>query len=364
MKMKMKLRRKTIHLFIIANTLIITSVAAAIPAVPSEPVRPTAAINQFIAQMVKENGFSKEELVKLLTTTPYNQEVINRITHPFEKKPWDFYRNFFVRPDLITNGVKYWQQHKKVLMDVSQRYGVPASIIVAIIGIESYFGKHSGAYNELEALMTLSFYYPKRQKFFQAQLKHFLLLTRSEGFSPSKLKGSYAGALGIPQFMPSSYRCYGVDYSNNHSINLFTNHDDAIASVGNYLKKAGWVRGQVVAVPAKIPAEIPQNLLSTTARPNYSLTKFKSYHVLPAEKLPKQSQKNFKAALIAMKSDQSIEYWLVSQNFHAIMRYNPRIVYALAVFELSRSVKNAYEQQEPSSSASLSIARSRKTGRS
>ena len=207
--------------------------------------------------------------------------------------------------------------------------------------LESRFGQHVGTHNELNALTTLSFYYPKRAKFFKSELTHFLLLTRHEKLNPTVLQGSYAGALGIPQFMPSSYRHYGINYSKNHTVDLFTNHADAIASVANYLNQAGWIQNQPIAIPAKNSGKIRKSLISETATPKYTIEQFRRYRVYPVKKQPKQ----LKAALIAMQNTDSREYWLVFQNFHAIMRYNPRTTYALAVFELSCAIKEAYEQQ-------------------
>ena len=305
------------------------------------PPRPTKAIQSFIQYMVKKHGFQKDKLTALMKKAKYDPKVIVSIKYPFEKKPWDYYRRYFLSKDRIEGGVEYWKTHLKTLNAVKKHYGVPPDIIIAIIAVESKFGRHTGGYNELNALSTLAFYYPPRSKFFKKELEHYLLLARKEKLSPLKIQGSYAGALGIPQFMPSSYRHYGVDYSKNQSVDLMSNHKDAIASVANYLKQSGWRQDQPVAVPAKIIGKIPQQLISKRARPKYTIEQLEKYQIYPVEK---ESPK-LMAALIAMHSTDSTEYWIVLRNFHAIMKYNPNTTYSLAVYELSRAIKKSYEQQ-------------------
>lgn len=338
-----------IRKIVLAFTLFISANFALASTTPDViPPHPTKAIQTYINQLVKKYNFNKTKLTRIMDQAQYNPKVIHWITHPFEKKPWDYYRHFFLRQDRIDNGVVYWNTHRKILSDVQKRYGVDPSVIIAIIGIESFYGKRTGTYNILNALTTLSFYYPKRQKFFKSELTQFLLLTRHEKLNPLNLKGSYAGALGIPQFMPSSYRHYGVDYSNNQSIDLFTNHFDAIASIGNYIDKAGWQPGRPVAVPAIVKKNIPKKLISKSGYPRYTIRQLRRYGIRPETKVPGKT----KAALIVMHNTDSDEYWLVFRNFRAIMRYNPRTTYALAVYELSSVIKEDYEQQAKQTSTS------------
>lgn len=320
-----------------------------------EPARPAKAINEYIDYMVNTHHFKRAEITDIMNKAHYSSAVIFKITHPFEKKPWNFYRNYFLRADRIENGVKYWEKHQAILSKVSKEYGVPASVIIAIIGVESYYGEHAGGHNELDALTTLSFYYPKRSKFFKSELTHFLLLTKHEKLDPTTLQGSYAGALGIPQFMPSSYRNYGVDYSKNASIDLFTNHHDAIASIANYLKKSGWQAGKPIATPAITGKITPAaTLISSTGRTKYPLSRLEKNGIKPATKI----KNNPKAALIEMQNTDSNEYWIVFQNFRAIMSYNPRTTYALAVTELSKAIETAYgEKQKADGSPSAASTR-------
>ncbi len=323
-------------LFTTLFTLCCTAFSETTVEVAKTPARPTEKIQNFIQGMVKNHGFSKKKLTALMNKAKYNPNVIARITHPFEKKSWDFYRSFFITKERIEGGVAYLKTHEKTFAAVKKRYGVPPSIIAAIIAVESKFGTHLGKYNELSALTTLAFYYKPRSKFFKKELKHFLLLTRKQKLTPEEIQGSYAGALGIPQFMPSSYRHYAVDYSKNKSIDLINDHNDAIASVANYLKKAGWKTNQPIAVPAKIIGKVPTKLISKRAKPKLTVDQLEDHNVFAVEKEPLK----LKAALIAMQNTDSTEYWIVFQNFRAIMRYNPSTTYSLAVYELSQAIKN------------------------
>ncbi len=309
----------------------------------AHPVPQPLSVEEFINQMVADHNFKRNDLVSLFEQTEYIPEVINRINAPLEKKPWDYYKNFFLTPERINGGVKYWRQHKETLAKAAQQYGVSPEVIVAIIGIETKYGEETGKFPELGTLATLSFRYPKRGMFFQNELKNYLLLTREYQLPPSLLKGSYAGALGIPQFMPSAYRKYAVSYDGNSDVNLLTNHEDAIASIAYYLRKSGWQANQPVAVPAKIDGKMDRWLVSNDARPIYQLKKLEKLGVRSS--LPISA--NPKSALIAMHNSDGDEYWLTFQNFYAIMAYNPRTTYAMAIFQLSEAIKKNYANIEP-----------------
>lgn len=228
-----------IKFFLFFNLVLSLFSPTAIFAKPDIKPQPLT-VEQFIDQMVKNNHFDRDELIRLFQKTNYVPEVIDRINAPFEEKPWDFYKNFFITDKRIQDGVNFWKVHSSTLSTVEKTYGVPPSIIVAIVGIESNYNQVTGAYPELGTLATLSFKYPKRALFFQSELQHFLLLTKEYNLSPLEVSGSYAGALGIPQFMPSSYRQFAVSLNNNPKVNLLTDPEDSIASIANFLqKKAG-----------------------------------------------------------------------------------------------------------------------------
>lgn len=312
----------------------------------SEPPRPDQAIARFIQQYAAAQGLEPEAMANTLNKAHYNQSVIDKITHPFEKKPWDFYKRHFITPDRIAHGLIYWQTHEKMLAAIEAKYGVPASIIVAIMGVETHYGEVTGNTNELDALTTLAFYYPPRQAFFQSELAAFLKLAQRERWDPTQLKGSYAGALGMPQFMPSSYLHYGVDWDQTGMINLLTNHDDATASIAYFLKEAGWQTKAPIASPITYnkPTPISASWISRDAKPTLPLYRYVHIGIEPTHRHIAFDEP---AALIQMNNTNGVEYWLTFHNFKAIMRYNPRTTYALAVYLLSEAI--AERHAHPSS---------------
>lgn len=265
---------------------------------------------QFIQELVTKDHFNQHKLERLFNTLHENPEIIRSMTSPFEKKPWSFYRNYFVTPERITLGAKYMKDHHHVLEVMSKKYGIPASIIVAIIGVETEYGTHLGKYPVLNTLYTLGFYYPPREKFFRKELAQYLILTRDNDLPVSSIKGSYAGALGIPQFMPSSYRYYGVAFKENAPVNLF-NNNDAIASVANYFHKMGWAPNQ----------PITHRLTSNHA-----------------------SFKDKALGRVTLMLNRGKEYWATYKNFKVIMSYNHNIVYAMAVYQLSKKIEQQYAE--------------------
>ncbi len=305
---------------------------------------------RFITTLAKKYHINKNDLTSLFSHVHYDLGVIKRMNHPFEKKPWSYYRKFFVTPERIEGGVKFWEAHKKILDYANRQYGIPPSVIVAITGIETLYGKHAGRFNTFNTLATLAFNYPARAKFFSHQLAEFILLTREQKLSTLDIKGSYAGALGIPQFMPDVYRQYAVGYENPKSADIMNSNADAIVSIANYLKQRGkWRTHQPIASPAHHKGHIAATLLSDRAIPKHSLIWFRNRGITPKHKTRSQTR----AAVIALDNlkKEKAEYWLVFNNFRAIMRYNPRINYAMAVYQLSRAIKISYEKQQVSRSA-------------
>ncbi|HLB56897.1 MAG TPA: lytic murein transglycosylase [Coxiellaceae bacterium] len=259
---------------------------------------------QFIRQLVVQNHFNRAKLNALFATLHKDPRVISSMTRPFEKQPWTYYRNFFVTPKRVKLGAEYLKDHHAVLMQMQQKYGIPASIITAIIGVETEYGRHLGIYSVLRTLYTLGFYYPPRETFFRKELAQYLILTRDNHLNPSELKGSYAGALGIPQFMPSSYRYFGVAFRGS-SVNLF-NQNDAIASVANYFHKNGWLANKPIA----------RKLHSKNQWINKKI-----------------------GTRLAMPLEHSTQYWETYKNFNVIMTYNHNVVYAMAVYQLSKAIQ-------------------------
>ncbi len=310
-------------------------------------------VMEFVDKMVQLHQYNRKELVELFQHTAYNPEVIDRINKPFEEKPWDFYKNFFITPERVAGGVQYWHEHAATLEKASRQYGVSPAVIVSVIGIETKYGQEPGRFPELSTLATLSFHYPKRAVFFQRELENYLLLTRDYKLSPLALNGSYAGALGIPQFMPSNYRQYAVSYDGKSSVNLLEDHDDAIASIAYYLQRSGWVAHQPVTAPAKIVGKVHPSLLSKDAKPKYSLKTLAKFGV--HSKVAESPQR--KSALIVMHNTHDDEYWLTFPNFYAIMAYNPRTTYAMAIYQLSEAIEKSYGQASIKTGSTVSATR-------
>lgn len=267
---------------------------------------------EVIQQLVNKDHFNRAQLNQLFDTLHPNPKIIHAMTKPFEKEPWTYYRNFFLTPKRIDLGAKYLKDHHAVLMQMQHKYGIPASIITAIIGVETEYGTHLGIYPVLSSLYTLGFYYPPRETFFRKEFEQYLILTRDNHLNPKAIKGSYAGALGIPQFMPSSYRYFGVAYSKGDNVNLF-NNNDAIASVANYFHKNGWRANQPIAYQMK----------SKNAWRNKKTT-----------------------TLLALPFGNSMQYWAIYKNFNVIMTYNHNIVYAMAVYQLSKKIEKKYDENK------------------
>lgn len=298
-------------------------------------------VQAFIQDMVKEYGFSETELNAAFKKVTINQGIIDAMDRPAEKtKPWYEYEAMFVTNASVINGVKFWKENEAALAKAEKEYGVPPEIILAILGVETRFGQNTGGYSVLTALSTLSFEYPRRSPFFTSELKQFFLLTREEGVDPTSLMGSYAGAMGTPQFMPSSYRSYAVDFSGNGKRDIWHNNTDVIGSVANYFKSHGWKRGEPVAFQANISGNAYKDIAVNQIDPFISIAALKDKGVTPREKI--NLNPNELATLIELKAKDGNEYWIGLNNFETIMRYNPRVMYAMAVFELSQKIKELH----------------------
>ena len=292
-------------------------------------------IDGFVRQMASKHQFNESELAGLFDKVELNDDIIKKISKPSEGLPWYKYRKIFLKEPRIKDGVQFWREHEQTLASVEKKTGVPAAIIVAIIGVETMYGKHTGNFRVIDALSTLAFAYPPRSPFFRSELEEFLLLCQEEHINPLTPTGSYAGAMGIPQFMPSSYRHYAIDYNKDNRRDIWRNPDDVIASIANYFAKHGWQTGQPVAALIRdkghnsvtYPPLLKENLRfikSNSANPNIS----------------KPLLSTNKAKIIAFKQENGEELWATSNNFYVITRYNKSPLYAMAVFQLSLAISN------------------------
>lgn len=298
-------------------------------------------ITRFVGEMSTHHGFDPTALNALFSRAARLDSVLAAISRPAEYKPWHAYRPIFLTRDRINGGVTFWREHAAVLADAAKVSGVPAEIIVAIIGVETSYGRNTGSYRVLDALATLAFHYPKRAPFFRSELENFLLLTREENMDPMQPTGSYAGAMGLPQFMPSSFRNYAVDFDADGRRDIWRNPRDAIGSVGNYLKRHGWQAGEVIATPAAQSAANAVQI-SDTIELKHTLAEYAALGVRPLEALGPQAEAA-PAVLLAYESSASAtEYWLGLRNFYAITRYNRSPKYALAVVQLADAIARAH----------------------
>lgn len=212
--------------------------------------------------MVTKHDFDKNVLSQTFAKVEVKDSILKAISRPAEKsKPWYDYRKIFITDKRINGGVKFWQQHAEALQAAEQKYGVPVEVIIAILGVETRYGGNVGGYRVVDALSTLAFRYPPRSPFFRSELEHFLLLTREEKMSLLDPVGSYAGAMGLGQFMPSSYREYAVDFDGDGKRDIWTNPVDAIGSIANYLKRHGWIAGESIVHQTEISGSEPTELL-------------------------------------------------------------------------------------------------------
>ena len=302
------------------------------------PVKPNIYHN-FIEKMVTQHQFDREELTTLLDKAVLKQSILKAMSSPAEKRlEWHSYRKIFLKPNRINGGVKFWQENKALLDAASEKYGVPAEIIVAIIGVETRYGGNTGSYKVLDSLTTLGFHFPKRAKFFQRELEHFLLLCREEGFDPYQPKGSYAGAMGKSQFISSSYRAYAVDGDNDNKRDLWNSHADIINSIAHYFAKHGWQKSQPITQQTSVVGSAHKTLLNRSLKPNNTLQQLAQKQV----KTPSNIADDTVVKLLQLKQKQSAEYWLTFHNFYVITRYNHSHLYAMAVYQLGQEIKKGF----------------------
>ncbi len=301
----------------------------------------TVSLATFIDEMVTRHEFQKEELTRLFKKAKVRRSILKLMDRPGEGKPWHQYRPRFVNEQRINGGVDFWQAHATTLSRAESVYGVPPEIIVAIIGVETIYGKDTGNVPVLDALTTLAFHYPRRADYFRGELEQFLLLTRAEEINPLHPKGSYAGAMGIGQFMPSSYRQHAVDFDRDGKRNIWTDVEDAIGSVANYFKQYGWQAGQPIIFPTQVRPDAINSLLTLELAPIYTLRQLKQKGLL----FNGNQLENAKVTFIDLETEHGTAYWIGFENFYVITRYNHSKHYAMAVYQLAQEIADRYNTQ-------------------
>jgi membrane-bound lytic murein transglycosylase B len=300
-------------------------------------------VHDFIERMVNKYHFDRAQLEQLFNTVKPNRFIIASFTNAKENLTWSDYKPIFVNEKRARQGANYWHEHRDTLQYAQKHYGVPPAIILAILGVETRYGEITGKYKVLDSLSILSFNHSRRAYFFQNELEQFLLLSRENPvINPKTTKGSYAGAIGQGQFMPSSYRRLAVDASHKGYSDLINNADDTLLSIANYLKCYGWLRGGLIAKPVNA-TRLPHNQALPDPLKSFTIKHWEKYHIYPQKPLPAQ----LKASLITLPTSQDKEYWLGFNNFQVIKRYNSSALYAMAVTQLSELINHYYQQEYP-----------------
>ncbi len=292
-------------------------------------------VQLFMNDMVKQHHFDRKQLTTVLNEAKFQPQIIASMERPYEKKTWDVYKALFLTPQRVQAGLEFWRANQTTLDQAQKQFGVPANIIVAIIGVETLYGKNQGNYRVLDALTTLAFDYPKRSEFFTKELREYLLLCREHNVPATNYMGSYAGAMGKPQFMPSSYRFYAVNFTGKGKVDLMNEDRDVISSVANYFHKHGWKMNEVVTQPAVMRGAHYRQLATNSKFPNYTFKHLLSSGVRPENTL---SYHPAKAGLIELATPQGAEYWVAYPNFYVITHYNTSPQYALVVYLLAQQL--------------------------
>jgi membrane-bound lytic murein transglycosylase B len=302
-------------------------------------------VRQFIDEMAAEHGFDRAALAKAFAQAKFQPQIVAAMQRPLLEPPkWYEYARPFLAPPRVSGGVAFWSANEAALARAEATYGVPAEVVVAIIGVETFYGRNTGKHRALDALSTLSFDYPRRAAFFRGELKQFLLLARDLGVSPVLPKGSFAGALGVPQFMPGSYRNYAVDFDGDGRIDLWGSPADAIGSVANFLARHDWQPGQPVLLPAGIDAaqrDAVMRRLDGGISERRALDAWAADGVTAAV-VPADLAPDPVGLLLLEESDAGdASHWIACNNFYVITRYNRSRLYATAVWELANAVRAA-----------------------
>ncbi len=312
---------------LIASGLFSTVTTAAVPE--------SEGFTRFVNKMMKEHQFTEQALTELFKQVEIKQSILKAIARPAEGMPWHKYRKIFMQDSRIDGGVAFWKENEKTLAAVEEKYGVPPEIITAIIGVETLYGGNTGSFRVIDALSTLAFAYPKRSTFFTAELEAFLLLCREENMKPLEPQGSYAGAMGMPQFMPSSFRAYAADFEGDSKRDIWGNTPDVIASVANYFVEHRWRKGEPVTYPVHAESDAYKALLSKGLKPDVTIAQLRKADIM----MPGELKASAKAKLLAFEQPASEDLWVGLHNFYVITRYNHSQLYAMAVYQLSQAVK-------------------------
>lgn len=294
-----------------------------------------AVIVEFIQKMVEKHQFSQEELTVLMDNAKKKDGILNAFDKPATSKPWSFFKKLYVTEWREKEGVKFWEKHAQTLIRAEDQFGIPQEIITALIGIETNYGTYTGEFRIVDAFYTLGFYGKRRNKYFLKEFEEFLILARENNIAPNSIKGSFAGAIGIAQFMPSSYREYAIDFDGDGKADLENSVADAIGSASNYLKRHGWKRGEPIVFPVSADNDQVLSEMAGKSKPNRTYGELKQAGV----KQDLGFNDDLAVGLFKLEGDEGVELWMSLKNFYVITRYNPSNNYALAMVQLSEKIK-------------------------
>ncbi|NNK99220.1 MAG: lytic murein transglycosylase B [Xanthomonadales bacterium] len=297
-------------------------------------------MDEFVARAYAEFGLPEEQVRTLLAGAEYKQSIVDAISRPAEGKPWHEYRKIFLTDRRVSQGIEFWRENRALIAGASEKFGVDEEVIVAIIGVETSYGRNTGGYRTIDALVTLGFYYPQnlssdRSPFFSKELLQYMQLANEESLPADEITGSYAGAMGMGQFMPSSYREYAVDFDGDGSRDLWRSTPDVVGSVANYLNRHGWQKGQPVTRRARATQGAAFDKIKRDLRPSLTVAEWEELGFSSSSELSPE----LPAAVLKLVEKDRNSYWLTFKNFYVITRYNRSPRYAMAVYQLSQEIK-------------------------
>jgi membrane-bound lytic murein transglycosylase B len=298
--------------------------------------------DEFVQRASSEYDLPESEVRALLAKAEYKQSIVDAISRPAEGKPWHQYRKIFLTGRRLSQGVEFWKENKELIAKASKQFGVDEEVIVAIIGVETSYGRNTGGYRTIDALVTLGFYYPQnlssdRSPFFSKELMNYMQLANEENLPADEITGSYAGAMGMGQFMPSSYREYAVDFDGDGSRDLWRSTPDVVGSVANYLSRHGWQTGKPVTHRARASQDAAFDMISSNLKPTLTVAEWQKKGFSSSSELAP----DLPAAVLKLVEKDRNSYWLTFKNFYVITRYNRSPRYAMAVYQLSQEIKQA-----------------------
>jgi membrane-bound lytic murein transglycosylase B len=298
-------------------------------------------VQAFVDDLAQRHGFAKAELKRVFAKAQRVEPILEAIARPAERiRGWEEYRALLLTERRVAEGLEFWKKQRRSLERAERKYGVAPEYVVAIIGVETFYGRNTGSWRVVDALTTLAFDYPPRAGFFRSELENYLLMVRDAGWDVFAVRGSYAGAIGIPQFMPSSARRYAVDFDGNGKIDLQKSRSDAIGSVANFLKVHGWQRDADVVVEARVEGDAWRAFTDPRFEPRHSFTALRQAGIEFDSPQPPGAE----ATLVELGNlERPSEFRVGLRNFYVITRYNRSALYAAAVADLARELRKSYD---------------------